>query len=453
MLVRTIMLVLMLAAPAVAGEFTVGNGKQLADAIKKHKPGDVIIMADGEWRDVDIKFYANGTAEQPVTLRAQTPGKVILSGASKLRIGGQWGVVDGLLFTDGAVSGHVIQFRGPNDAGATNCRLTNTAIVNYNPADGAKSFWVSLYGKNNRVDHCRFDGKNNEGPTLVVWVEQEPNDHRIDHNHFVNRPPLGRNGGETIRVGTSEVSLNVSRTIVENNLFTACDGESEIISNKSCENVYRSNTFIESMGGLTLRHGNRCRVEGNIFLGNNKPGTGGIRIIGEDHEIVGNYLEGLAGENFESAMPIVNGIPNSKPNEYFRVQRARIEGNIFVNCRQSLTFGVGAGARNRIEPPMNVAVVNNIIVSEHGPLIRYQDQPIGTRFEGNIAWGAELGTEPVEGIRLADPKLQRDENGLLRPSQEAAGVTANLPSARPLAPGDVGPAWMDRPSQEARAQQ
>ena len=39
-----------------------------------------------------------------------------------------------------------------------------------------------------------------------------PNYHLISHNYFGFRPALGVNGGETIRVGTSEWSFNTSRT-------------------------------------------------------------------------------------------------------------------------------------------------------------------------------------------------------------------------------------------------
>ena len=106
--------------------------------------------------------------------------------------------------------------RGPD-----NCRITNCAFIDYNPpaAPTENTSYLSLWGTNNRVDHCYFRGKNSGGPMLVVWVEETVNHHRIDHNYFAGRPPLGRNGGETMRIGTSEVSLNNSRTIVEQNYF------------------------------------------------------------------------------------------------------------------------------------------------------------------------------------------------------------------------------------------
>ncbi len=49
---------------------------------------------------------------------------------------------------------------------------------------------------------------------------------------------------------------------MENNWFEGCDGETEIISNKSGGNTYRGNVFFRSAGALTLRHGNGNRVIG-----------------------------------------------------------------------------------------------------------------------------------------------------------------------------------------------
>ena len=63
--------------------------------------------------------------------------------------------------------------------------------------------------------------------------------------------------------------MNVSRMIVEDNYYEHCDGEAEIISNKSCENIYRRNTFVECKGAL-MRHGNRCTAEGNWFFGHGR---------------------------------------------------------------------------------------------------------------------------------------------------------------------------------------
>ena len=89
-------------------------------------------------------------------------------------------------------------FRDGDDKGASNCRLTNCSIVDYNPSEPPKgnTQWVSLYGQHNRVDHCYFKGKNTSGPIFVVWVEDQPNDHMADHNYFAGRPALRQRRGD-----------------------------------------------------------------------------------------------------------------------------------------------------------------------------------------------------------------------------------------------------------------
>lgn len=355
--------VLIMVAGVPAAEWPVSNPAELTTALGRSQPGDIILMADGTWKDVEIVFDAKGLADKPVTLRARTPGKVILTGRSTLRLAGEYLVVDGLWFKDGFIRDEsIIGFRGDSRTLAVNCRLTNCAITDFNPPERKKDYkWCSLYGRSNRVDHCYFAGKNHAGTTLVVWVDGQPNFHRIDHNHFGPRPPLGANGGETVRVGTSDVSMNVSRTLVEENLFERCNGEIEIVSNKSCENVYRNNTFLECAGALTLRHGNRCEVYGNVFIGNGQKNTGGVRVIGEDHRVFSNRFFDLAGQETRAAICLMNGIVNSPLNGYFQVKRALITSNIFARCRQD--FVVGYPGEKATLPPVECVITNNVIVT------------------------------------------------------------------------------------------
>ena len=245
----------------------------------------------------------------------------LLTGLSRLRIAGAWVVVDGLTFTNGYVSsGDVIGFQETTFNLASFSRITNCAIIHYNPPNGMlDTKWVSLYGFSNRVENCYFVGKTNLGTTLVVWVDTDANKpgyHYVGRNYFGPRPPLGVNGGEAIRVGTSDVSLNNSRTTVEYNFFERYNGDAEIISSKSCENVYRFNTFVECEGALSLRHGNRCTVEGNFFFGGLKPLTGGVRVVGEDHLVYNNYFADLTGTSARSPVSIMQGLVNTPLSGY-----------------------------------------------------------------------------------------------------------------------------------------
>lgn len=191
----------LLAVPVMkAVDHRVTSAAEIQQILAKVQPGDTLTMAAGTWIDEKIVFNGHGTEREPILLRAERPGRVILTGASSLRIAGTYLVVQGLYFKDGYSSdGDVIEFRHTNKAISNNCRLTQIAIEDYNPQDQQTGYkWVSLYGSHNRVDHCVFKGKDHVGSTLVVWLSEEPNYHLIDHNYFIDRPVLGRNDGESI---------------------------------------------------------------------------------------------------------------------------------------------------------------------------------------------------------------------------------------------------------------
>lgn len=376
-----------------ANETLVSSNEELELAIKKAKAGDVIVLASKVWTDATIKFYANGEAGNPIVLKAQEAGKVILSGNSRIIISGSYLTVDGLHFNNGtSLNKPVITLKRNNDEITKYCRVTNCAITNYNPPSRSDKYnWVEVWGKNNRIDHNSFYGKTNQGPVLVVLLkgneENNNNNHRIDNNYFGFRPALGSNGGETIRVGTSHVSMQSSRTIIEENLFEHCNGEVEIISNKTCDNIIRNNLFIESEGVLTLRHGNRCLVEGNVFFGNNKPHTGGIRVINEGHIIQNNLMIGLKGDGFRAPLVIMNGVPNGPANRYNQVKDVMIQNNTFINC-SSLELCEGSD-QERSATPINTTLANNLFYSSLPvDLFTISDDISGISFSGNKIQGA-----------------------------------------------------------------
>ena len=271
-------------------DFLVSNAAEIESILSELNPGDTVVMTNGTWTNQEIEFAAIGTEKAPITLRAQTPGLVVLNGDSSLEISGDWLVVDGLRFEGGELSsGSIVQFRG-SLGHATNSRFTNSSILNYNPSDpDTRYFWVSIYGQYNRVDNNYFQNQDHSGVTVVVWRDTpDPDFHTIDGNHFTDRPVGDGNGFETVRIGTSDESESKSFSVVENNLFERVDGEIEIISNKCGGNIFRHNTFRESAGTLTLRHGHGNLVDGNFFLGFGKDGSGGVRVIGENQIVVNN---------------------------------------------------------------------------------------------------------------------------------------------------------------------
>ncbi len=466
------LLFVLLPNVVLAVDYPVGDVADLKRIEKQLRPGDRVILRDGEWRDVELKCSAEGSVDQPVTFTAQTPGGVVMSGTSRLFISGRHVVVSGLHFRAATVPKDLISFRRDTDVLAEDCRLTECAIVDCNSKEAKNYRWVSLYGRRNRVDHCYLAGKTRGSATLGVWITGGGGEHRIDHNHFGHRPPLGVNGGETIQLGDSSTFTQSNGTTVEANLFETCNGEAEIITNKSCDNRYLHNTFRRCEGALTLRAGDRCRVEGNFFLGDEAKRTGGVRVIGEDHVIVNNYFGDLRGVETRAGICFMNGIPNSPPEGYRQVKRTLVAFNTWVNCAELMYIGY-PGRSDATLAPSEVTFASNVLGGSKSPLVTVRTAPLGWRVIGNLAHGGDLGWEVPEGVTVFDPKLERDANGILRAiagstvrgqavgafpavSVDLDGDTrpakgrdigcdqfvANSRHRQPLTAADVGPAWL-----------
>ena len=424
-------LLLAIANPVWATDFKVSSASDISNAMNSAQPGDVLIMADGVWTHQDINFSGNGNAPAPITLRVETPGGVLLNGTSQVSISGSYLVVDGLNFEGGGGNNlsHVVEFRG-SDGDANNCRLTNTQILNYNPSDVSTRYhWVNIYGQDNRVDHCRFEGQNHSGVTLVVSLNDngQAARHQIDNNAFMGRPEGNGNGFETIRVGVGARSVNSAQVVVENNLFENCDGEIEIISNKSGDNIYRYNTFRSCAGTLTLRAGKAATVAGNFFLGEGKDRSGGIRVIDSDHVIVNNYIADV-DDRADGAISLAAGIDGSPTGGYNPVANIDIHNNTIADVGgAAVIFDWGFGDTDnggvQDQLPQNVSFINNLIRSTSTPLFEGQEGS-GYVWTDNIAFGASLGISARSGLQTVNPQIAVDADGLWRPASGSPAINA-----------------------------
>ncbi|MBQ4833780.1 DUF4957 domain-containing protein [Pseudoalteromonas sp. MMG010] len=429
---------------ALAESYTVASPNEYKKIAQNLAPGDIVNLKNGTWQDFEIVFSAKGTQEKPIILQAQTPGAVILSGQSNLRLAGEHLVVKGLVFKNGFTpSSEVISFRKNKDELAYNSRVTEVVIDNYsNPDKRESDYWVGLYGQNNRFDHNYLAGKRNKGVTVAVRLNTEQsqqNSHKIDHNYFGPRPVFGSNGGETLRIGTSHYSLTDSLTQVTNNYFDHCDGEVEIISVKSGKNTIKNNTFFESKGTLTLRHGNGNVVEENVFFGNGVDHTGGIRVINKDQVVRNNYLEGLTGYRFGSALTVMNGVPNSKINRYHQVNNALIENNTLINVSH-IQLAAGSDAE-RSATPVNSIMRNNVIYNENKKdVFTAFDDISGIKFSNNIL--NQVAKPSISnGFESDTLTLKRGDNGLLYIANKKYSKVGATKSLKPTLKSETGPRW------------
>ncbi len=367
---------------SMAAQYLVSNLQELNIALGKVKPGDEIIWKNGEYKDVNINFNANGIDNKKIILKAETAGKVVFTGSSQLMVKGAWLQAEGFLYagTSTLQKGDVLSF----SSDAMHCRITNCAVINYTPVDSMiNNNWIILQGKYNEVDHCYFTGKTNQGPYLVVRYFKVPGYvdgsdvapstyHHIHHNYFGYRTLPTDNGGEDMRIGDSFTSFTHGFNIIEYNYFEDHRLEAEVISNKSWDNIYRFNIFINNDGQMVLRHGQKCFVYGNYFDGKSGRNTsGGIRIINANQTVFNNYIinaEGSEKDASKAGIVIMSGLLGSPLNGYYPADNAIVAYNSSVNC-ETPVYKIGYGNKSKGLPfvaPKNLYIENNLVVQSLG---------------------------------------------------------------------------------------
>ena len=417
----------------------VANIQELNSAIKEVKPGDEIVLANGVWNDVEIEFKGQGTKENPIILRAETSGKVFIEGQSLLKLGGEYLVVSGLYFKNGYTPKKtIIAYRINADTIANNCKITQCVIEDFTQLDRDKQdHWIEFWGRNNELSNCYIAGKSNPGPTVMVYLEGNEhikNNHQIINNHFGPKPRTGGPHGETLQIGDSSTSMTPSETNVENNFFERCNGEVEIISSKSNDNKFKNNVFFECEGSLVLRHGNYAAIDGNIFIGNdNSEFIGGIRVVNTGHWITNNYFYKITGNEFRSALAVMNGIPKSPLNRYNQVTDVVVAYNSFIDCKSPWQFSVGANTDKsdvlpaseiRSARPERVIVANNLIFNhevDEYPIKNY-NKVDGVTFKNNILNSENKSEVQSDGIITSVIDLTKLSDWLYVPTENNTNI-------------------------------
>ncbi|EPV1123091.1 polysaccharide lyase 6 family protein [Vibrio harveyi] len=328
--------------------------------------GTTITIPAGKYADLDIvTVKAND-----ITIKAEQPGSVWLTGLAQLRLEGNNITVDGLVFTEG---GPAERFGGVRMMGNNNT-LQNSTFYYFNHAyeyqpderrsEYPKYLWVSLWGKDGKVINNRFEGKQKRGTLIGVQKDDTPDNHLIANNIFLDQKPnqfnefdikdairYNGNSWEAIRIGDSKSSQWASNSKFTNNLLIDMDGERELISIKSGGNEISGNTIFESASLISLRHGKANVVKDNVILGNEKLLTGGMRIYDEDHVIENNYITGTRARDgkIEGNADLRGGIVINT-------------GIIDVANGEKLDQAVKGKELNKQWTPKNITIRNNTLV-------------------------------------------------------------------------------------------
>ncbi|WNI32581.1 polysaccharide lyase 6 family protein [Streptomyces sp. ITFR-6] len=404
-----------LSGSASAADIPVATLAQFQSAINSAAPGDRIVVADGTYTvpsgsAINISGK-NGTAAAQITIVSKTRGGAVLRGERGFVLSDSSNItLSGFSFRQSTT------MEIPADCSAI--RLTRN---DFQLADTGDAYWLVVRADDSKIDRNHFHNKTTAGIFIVVdgtgKTAMAQNLH-IFRNHLSDHSFTGANGGEPIRLGVSGRALSDANAVVEYNLFERCDGDPEAISVKSSQNTIRYNTIRDSRGGIVLRHGNRSVVEGNHLI----DGIDGVRIYGNDHRIVNNYLSGLSGR----ALVIGSGSTRDHnsgetPDERTgndACDRAVIVHNSLINNAGSLS------GETRADEPQDVTVADNLLVGDAGSLVA-MGATTGFTWQSNLLWGtAADGNIPAGGFTRADPLLSRGADGVLRLSAGSPAIGA-----------------------------
>ncbi len=380
------------------------------------EPTDVIVWRDGTYSNQSVTLNSDS-----VVLMAESLGGVKFTGSSSLTINGEGARVRGFQWIDPSLVTSSIIYLGKDttECIVEECVIDGTGLS----ADTSDSKWISLYGTKNTIRNCSFVNKMNMGTTLVVWFEDNKTpEHTIENNYFT-RPythydgSSAENGQEPIRIGTSTYSMSAGRCTVTGNHFYNCHGEiAEIISNKSCFNLYEGNLFDSSAGTLTLRHGNDCTIKGNYFTNDESIAKmGGVRVIGERHTVQDNYIENSTGSGYTSGICLVKGVEDSELNGYYQVQNALIDGNVLVSC----AYGIVVNYNSYTMPVITTTISNNVVVAASTSaytVYEYTDYPADVTYTNNTLYSGKQSGVTLETVAT--------EPSYTRPTEAIAAVKA-----------------------------
>ena len=405
-------------SPGTTAQVTteVKSASELQKAVSAAKPGDVVILDDGIYSDVTIQISVKGNSTKPIKIKAKNIGKVIFT--VPVKIDGEFLSVEGISFSE----------QGNLEISGKNCRISRCTW-----SDVKSGKWIRILPGSSEIeiDHNLFENKTNNREMdrncqlIQVVVRNENERHHIHHNLF-REIPKGKtgNGFETLQLITENNPFDPpgghSNSVIEDNLFIRCNGESEIISVKSNGNIIRRNTFRACAGSLVLRHGDDNVATGNFFFGDGEKDSGGVRLQGTGQVVANNYFDGLG----QLSLGMMDGTPD---NLYIRVERAKILFNSFINCPKNFIIGINHSSHPNGTVPKDCIITGNLFYFDRPDkpdnFIEFvqNDQPENWVWEDNFAYGAPVLIE-IKGIQTLNPHLKFQENGLAVPTSKTPEI-------------------------------
>jgi len=213
-----------------------------------------------------------------------------------------------LVFRDGLITEKnrdILRLGHGKERPADHSIINRVTIDNVNsaaPTDWTKVLvhYVIINGHDCTVANSTFTHLKNYGELISTSATPTavPSRLHILNNRFIDRPRVDQETTpyrfKIIQVGGSGLKAAPSGSLIQGNLFEDCASFVELVSIKASDVFFRNNRLIRCEGAVNIRMGDRALIQDNFIDGENQPGTGGLRVAGRDHVIIGNTFKRLS---------------------------------------------------------------------------------------------------------------------------------------------------------------
>lgn len=415
-----------LIADATGSVYWVASAAEFNSRASVARPGDVIIVRNGNYAGWNLTIPSRGNANAPIIYTSETPQGVAFSGTSRIKVTGTFNFIGGFTFKNINTS-NAITFDRASDNRFSDNQFFDCGSES--PED--RIVMIRNNSNRNRFDHNMMLRNISFGMVIILPEDRDSSfgyshDNRFDHNVFkdIQTSPNGY-GRIPLQFGqTVNHTIDETRALIDHNIFMNL-GQSAVNS-KSTNETYLDNYFkdITDNSGISMRAGDKKRVERNYFENVLRP----IKINGENHIIANNiFVNALDFAVAVTAWGTFVG-DNGSTSKYEPTGHVLITHNTIINTGSNgIELGRRWGSTSTTSdiPPYNVTVTNNIIIGKQGTLLRVISSTDSV-IEHNVFHAtatAKVGT-PGSSPFLADPRLGSDQ----RPPANSIAVNCAIPT-------------------------
>jgi len=392
-----------------ANTVSVNSCTALKTALGRVNPGDMILVAAGQYDSCTVNISRSGTRAAPIVIAAKprargTEGRVVFNGGPTFAFfknAASHYIVGGFQFTGQRNS--AIEFspgktittgRSPvYEDGSVNIRLTDNHYEGVGRSSGARRavIYADVRSQQIRIDHSVFISNYNHirftNDKADGALFSASKDARVDHNYFgpaaaasgfLDRVPYEIGAIQTccdiIKENSDPLTLIFEYNVVEH-LKVKRKGssqslsqrtDSEVIESKTSGMVVRSNIIWsdDEKAIVSIRHGFDSKIESNYLVGT------GIGIKGANNVVSNNYINGNGRLN---AGIIMSRWGRRKPGNCTLIAPTRDNLIVDNTILQTEIYGMRIGDCDfgACRPVTDSLFSNNYIQSSSGTLVHF----------------------------------------------------------------------------------